>query len=144
MDNNTENLVSDLELLNDKFIRKCADFENYKKRTLVEKKDIYTKSKYDSISSILDLHNDFRIGIDMTPDERDKETLSVFMSKFGSFLEANGIELVPTDEYDSDVHEVVNIIEDKKYKKPTIISVISNGYKLGTKIIRYPKVILSK
>ena len=55
------------------------------------------------------------------------------------------MEVKKGDSFDADDHEAVTQIpapsEDLKGK---IIDVIEKGYKLGDKVIRYPKVIIGK
>jgi len=55
------------------------------------------------------------------------------------FLKSHGIESIQTDKYDSDIHEVISIINPNG---TNIIDVISKGYSLNGKPFRYPKVIL--
>ena len=55
------------------------------------------------------------------------------------------IEVKEGDEFSADDHEAVTQIEAPSAKlKGKIIDVIEKGYKLGDKIIRYPKVVIGK
>jgi molecular chaperone GrpE len=63
------------------------------------------------------------------------------MDKMTKILKSNGVETIQTDEYDSDIHEVIQVIETGEEK---IHDVVSKGYKLGDKVIKYPKIVLSK
>ena len=128
----------------DKYTRLYADFENYKKRAVKDKFNAQFVTKVNTMDPILDLHNDLRIAMDMTKDKASKDVLMLFMSKFSNFLKDNDIKSIKVDEYDSDIHQVVTVIDNEKYLEPTITGVISNGYTMGDKIIRYPKVILSR
>ena len=58
-------------------------------------------------------------------------------------MKKQGIEYVQDSKYDPDLHEVISMVGDGQ-GDPKIIDVISRGYLLNGKIIRYPKVILSK
>jgi len=122
--------------LNDKYLRLCAEFDNYKKRVAKEKEDIKTKTKIDTITSILDLDNDLSIATKNDPSEG----LKLIVSKVDKYLNSQGISSIPCDEYDIDTHEVISKISDGE----DIIDVASKGYKLNDTIIRYPKVILGK
>ena len=49
------------------------------------------------------------------------------------------------DEFNADIHEAVTQIDaPSKKMKGKIIDIIEKGYKLGEKIIRYPKVVIGK
>jgi len=128
----------------DKYTRLYADFENYKKRATKDKFEAQFVTKINTMDPILDLHNDLRIALDMTTDKASKDVLMLFMSKFSNFLKENDVKDIQTEEYDSNTHQVITVINNEKYNEPTITGVISNGYTMGDKIIRYPKVILSR
>jgi molecular chaperone GrpE len=128
----------------DKYTRLYADFENYKKRATKDKFTAQFVTKVNTLDPILDLHNELRIAMDMTKDKTSLDALSLFMSKFSNFLRENDVSEISNDDYDSNVHQVITVIDDYKYTEPTITAVISNGYTMGGKIIRYPKVILSR
>ena len=124
--------------LNDKYLRLYAEFENYKKRSLKEKEDIKNLTKIDTLSSILDIDNDLAIAFTHI---KDKEGVSMIISKLDKFLKSQGIEHIQTDNYDPNLHEVVSILEEGSDK---IIDVVGKGYKIGDRVIRHPKVILGK
>ena len=71
----------------------------------------------------------------------DSEGLNLILDKVSKYLKLQGIEEIQTDEYDSDLHEVISIIETGESK---IIDIVSKGYKINGKPFRYPKIILSK
>ncbi len=122
--------------LNDKYLRLYSDFENYKKRSLKEKEDIKALTKIETLASVLDIDNDLAIA-----SKKVKiDGLDIILSKVGHFLKTQGINSIQTDKYDPDVHEVVSMLEEGD----RIVDVVSKGYTLNGKIIRHPKVILSK
>jgi molecular chaperone GrpE len=90
------------------------------------------------ISSILDLDNDLSLAKKNLPDS---EGLNLIFQKLTNFLKTQGIEEIQTETYDSDLHEVISVLETGENK---IVDVISKGYKIGEKPFRYPKIILSK
>ena len=63
-------------------------------------------------------------------------------------LKSKGLNLVEVnkgDEFNPDNHEAVTQIEaPSDDMKGKIIDVIEKGYKLGEKVIRYPKVVIGK
>ena len=124
----------------DKYLRLASDFENHKKRTNSEKEDLVKKTKVNLLNSILDLDNDMTLAYKMLDNEH-KESVEIFIHKMKSFLTSQGIEEIQTDEYDSDLHEVVHVIESGESK---IVDVVSKGYKINDKVVKYPKIVLSK
>jgi molecular chaperone GrpE len=122
----------------DLYLRLYADFENYKKRSIKDKEESTVQVKINLISSILDLDNDLSLAKKNLPDS---EGLNLIFQKLTNFLKTQGIEEIQTETYDSDLHEVISVLETGENK---IVDVISKGYKIGEKPFRYPKIILSK
>ena len=133
-----ETLVENNIDYKDQYLRLYADFENYKKRIQKDKEESTVQVKINLISSILDLDNDLSLAKKNLPDS---EGLNLIFQKLTNFLKTQGIEEIQTETYDSDLHEVISVLETGENK---IVDVISKGYKIGEKPFRYPKIILSK
>lgn len=125
----------------DSYVRLYADFENYKKRVLKEKEEIKNSTKLQSLNAILDLDNDLHIALKMIKDEKTLKDIQFISDKFKNFLNSQGIEEVPIDKYDDNLHEVISVVNTGT---EGIVSVVSKGYTLNGKIIKYPKVIISQ
>jgi molecular chaperone GrpE len=123
---------------NDKYLRLAAEFENYKRRVQKEKDEIRTTTKSMMIGSILDLDSDLSIAV---KQEKNNAGLVLFSNKINKFLQQQGIESIQTDTYDTDLHEVISVLEIGEEK---VIDVVSKGYTLNGKPIRFPKIILGK
>jgi molecular chaperone GrpE len=124
--------------LNDKYLRLLADFDNYKRRVQKEKDDLRINTKTMMLTAILDLDSDLSIAV---KSSKDPEGLRLIMSKLEKFLSNQGVESIQTETYDSDLHEVISVMEIGEEK---IIDVVSKGYTLNGNPFRYPKVILGK
>ena len=125
----------------EKYLRTLADLETFKRRSTKEKEEIKNSTKVSMISSILDLDNDLTIAVKQIKDKESKAGVELILSKLDTFLKSQGIEVIQTETYDSDVHEVISVLETGEQK---IIDTVSKGYMLGGKPFRFPKIILSK
>jgi molecular chaperone GrpE len=123
----------------DKYLRLLAEFDNYKKRVYKEKEDLKMSTKTQMLSTILDMDSDLALAKKNIKEEN--EGLNLILSKFDNFLKSLGVESIQTETYDSDLHEVISVIEIGEEK---IVDVISKGYTIGGKPFRYPKIILGK
>jgi molecular chaperone GrpE len=121
-------------------LRLAADFENYKKRVQKEKEELINNTKVRLLQSILDMDNDLSFAIKSSKDEVS-EGVKLIVSKLDSFLKAQGIEPIQTENYDEDLHEVISVIPMDETK---VVDVVSKGYTLNGKPFRYPKIILGK
>jgi len=124
--------------LQDKYLRVVAEFENYKKRTQKEKQDLIVRTTESLMSTIMDIDNDISIILDTEKDESTKNVLSLVYRKLEGFLKSKNIESIDEKEYNPDIHEVISKVSGDKEE----IKLVSKGYKMGDKILRYPKVIL--
>jgi len=122
----------------EKYLRLAAEFENYKRRVQKEKDEIRTTTKSIMVGSILDLDSDLSIAV---KQEKNNAGLVLFSNKINKFLQQQGIESIQTDTYDTDLHEVISVLEIGEEK---VIDVVSKGYTLNGKPIRFPKIILGK
>ena len=85
---------------------------------------------------------------DKSKEEGLVEGFSLIKNKFSEILKSQGLIITKVnkgDEFDAEIHEAITQIpaEDKKMKGK-VIDVIESGYKLGEKILRYPKVVVGK
>ena len=136
----TENVdVNELDLLNDKYLRLAADFENYKRRVQKDKEELVLNTKTKMLSSVIDMDNDVTLAL-KSMDKVDKGVL-LSAQKLETFLKSQGIEPIQTETYDDELHEVISVTEVGAKK---VIDVVSKGYTLNGKPFRYPKVVLGK
>lgn len=156
--NETEVEVSEEEKLQealakekDKFLRLFAEFENYKKRTSKERVELFKTASQGVMQAMLPVLDDFDrawVEIEKSKDENLITGVELISNKFRTTLKDNGLEQVAVaqgDVFNADYHEAITQIpapsDDLKGK---IIDVIEKGYKLGEKIIRYPKVVIGQ
>lgn len=154
IDERTEEEKLQGELLGekDKFLRLFAEFENYKKRTTKERIELFKTAGQDVMVSMLPVLDDFERALSHIDDDKEAEELRkgvlLIYQKLLSTLKSKGLEVVETksgDDFNADNHEAVTQIpapsDDMKGK---IIDVIEKGYKLGDKVIRFPKVVIGQ
>lgn len=144
-----EKLQEELANEKDKFLRLFAEFENFKKRTTKERIDLFKTANQEVLQAMLPVLDDFDRAwsqISKSEDEALVKGVELIHEKLKSTLTSKGLELVEIkagDSFDADFAEAITQIpapsEDLKGK---IVDVIEKGYKLGDKIIRFPKVVI--
>jgi molecular chaperone GrpE len=146
-----EQLRADLEKEKDKFLRLFAEFENYKRRTSKERVELFKTAGQDVISSMLPVLDDFDRAMTEINKAKDKELLKgveLIHNKFKETLRAKGLEQMEVkegDTFDAEIHEAITQIPAPSDKlKGKVVDVVEKGYKLGDRIIRYPKVVTGK
>jgi molecular chaperone GrpE len=144
-----EQLQEELKLEKDKFLRLFAEFENYKRRTAKERIELFKTASQDVMVALLPILDDFERAYSEMAKTNEKELLKgveLINNKLKSTLEQKGlsqVEVTQGDVFNADDHEAVTQIPaPSKDLKGKIIDVIERGYKLGDKVIRFPKVII--
>ncbi|MBZ4043121.1 MULTISPECIES: nucleotide exchange factor GrpE [Flavobacterium] len=144
-----EQLAQDLAKEKDKFLRLFAEFENYKKRTSKERIDLFKTANQEVLLAMLPVLDDFdraAVEINKSEDENLKKGVELIHEKLKSTLVGKGLEQVEIqagDAFNADVAEAITQIPAPSDKlKGKIVDVIEKGYKLGDKIIRFPKVVV--
>ena len=143
--------VDELKLEKEKYLRLFAEFENYKKRTARERIELFSTASEEVMTSLLPILDDFdraSAEIEKNKDDEIFKGIILIQNKFTDALKSKGLSLIEVkegDEFSADDHEAVTQIEAPSAKlKGKIIDVIEKGYKLGDKIIRFPKVVIGK
>ena len=134
---------------NDKFLRLFAEFENYKKRTSKERLELYKTASQELMTALLPIIDDLNRASTEFEKSKEKslvEGFSLIKNKFSDTLQSQGLILIDVkkgDDFDAEIHEAITQIPSENEKmKGKIIDIIEFGYKLGDKIIRYPKVVV--
>ena len=101
--------------------------------------------------SLLPILDDFdRASVEIEKDLENETLKGVLLikSKLFDSLKSKGLSLVDVkkgDEFNADDHEAVTQIPaPSKDMVGKIIDIIEKGYRLGEKVIRYPKVVIGK
>jgi molecular chaperone GrpE len=146
-----EQLTQDLAKEKDKFLRLFAEFENYKRRTTKERIELFKTANQEVLLAMLPVLDDFdraMVEISKSEDELMLKGVELIHEKLKNTLVAKGLEQVDIkagDAFDADFAEAITQIPAPSDKmKGKIVDVLEKGYKLGDKIIRFPKVVIGQ
>ncbi len=144
-----EQLTKDLAIEKDKFLRLFAEFENYKRRTAKERIDLFKTANQEVLQAMLPVLDDFDraiIEIKKSEDNVLVQGVELIQEKLKTTLVSKGLEEVEIkagDIFNADFAEAITQIPAPSPNfKGKIVDVIEKGYKLGDKIIRFPKVVI--
>jgi molecular chaperone GrpE len=144
-----QKLEEDLANEKDKFLRLFAEFENYKRRTAKERLDLFKTANQEVLQAMLPVMDDFDRAlteIKKSDDDVLLKGVELIHEKLKSTLFSKGLEEVEVkagDIFNADFAEAITQIPAPSPNfKGKIVDVIEKGYKLGDKIIRFPKVVI--
>lgn len=146
-----EKLRSELAEVNDRYLRKVAEFENFKRRNAKERVELIQTAGKDVITGLLEVLDDCDRAQKQLDNNGDsdavREGVMLVFNKLRSSLTARGVKAMETigQEFNPDLHEAITEIpapsDDMKGK---VIDEVIKGYYLNEKIIRHAKVVVGK
>ena len=146
-----EQLTEDLAKEKDKYLRLFAEFENYKRRTVKERIELFKTANQEVVSAMLPVLDDFDRAIteiSKTDDGPILKGIELISEKLKNTLVAKGLEVVEInvgDVFNADFAEAITQIPAPNDNlKGKIVDILEKGYKLGDKIIRFPKVVIGQ
>ena len=146
-----EQLSQDLAKEKDKYLRLFAEFENYKRRTTKERIELFKTANQEVLLAMLPVLDDFDraiIEINKSEDELLTKGVELIHEKLKNTLVGKGLEQVELkagDAFNADFAEAITQIPaPSDSMKGKIVDVLEKGYKLGDKIIRFPKVVIGQ
>lgn len=135
--------------LKDQVLRRAADFDNYRKRMLKEKQDVFDYANENLLHDLLESLDNFDRTVDAASSAKDVKSIAdgvkminaslVKMLEDKYNLSSYG---VPGDVFDPDEHEAIGSVEGA-VAEPVLKEVYLKGYKLKDRIIRHAKVMVT-
>jgi molecular chaperone GrpE len=146
-----EKLKAELEDQKDKFVRKVAEFENFRRRSAKERVELIQTAGKEVITDLLDVLDDCdraQKQIEKGEDNKEiKDGVLLVFNKLRNILSAKGLKPMQTfhEEFNPDLHEAITEISAPTGElKGKILDEIVKGYYLNDKIIRHAKVVVGK
>ncbi len=129
----------------DRYLRILAEYDNFKKRTLREKDEIYFAAKADVVKKLLPVFDNFDRAQLFGDGEEYRKGVDMIIHQFFEILDSMDIHQVAKegDEFDPVFHEAVFREEKEGVPENTVTEVLQKGYALGDKVIRHAMVKVS-
>ena len=142
-------LNSEMERLNEKYVKLLAEFDNFQRRTINEKESIKKFQSLDIAKDLLPAIDDLDRTLDSTELKNNRsisEAINMIKSKIEKIFNKHSIESFKSLETDFDptLHEALLEQYSNSFEKGKVIEEYEKGYKYYDKIIRHAKVVVSK
>ena len=140
-----EVLVSEAAMaaLNDKYLRVCAEYDNFRKRSQKEKEAIYAEVKGDTLLKFLPVYDNLARALGQpTADEAYRKGVELIMNQFVATMEKLGVSRIESlgQKFDPAFHNAVMHVDDEEKGENEIVEVFQEGFILGEKVIRFAMV----
>jgi molecular chaperone GrpE len=145
------NRISELEEenseLKDQYLRKQADFENFRKRMFRDKEDAIKYANTNLLTDIITIIDDFERAIKAGSEAQDVESfrtgIELIEKQFVGLLERKyGLKRFDSEgeEFDPERHEAINMEQSDEHDKAVVLEDYQKGYLLHDRVIRHSKV----
>ncbi len=135
-------LKSELEKVNNQYIRLAADFDNYRKRQQQEREALLKYGAEETLKKMIEALDNIdraKKSVENVDDANTvKDSYNIVFKQIYDVLEKIGLEVIDTKdkEFDPNWHEAVMQTPTSDYPENTIIAELQKGYKLGDKVLR--------
>ncbi|MBO6041470.1 MAG: nucleotide exchange factor GrpE [Oscillospiraceae bacterium] len=136
-------LESEKAALNDKFLRVCAEYDNFRRRSQKEKDALYGDIKANTVQQFLPVYDNLERALKQsTEDEAYRKGVEMIMAQFETTLEKLGVREIPSlgETFNPDLHNAVMHVEDEEKGENEIVEVFQKGFMLNDKVIRFAMV----
>ncbi len=135
---------------NDKYLRKAAEFENYKRRTENDQFNLINYAAESFIVKILPIVDDFERSMehidDIDNNKSVKDGIKLVYEKLLKLLHEQGVKKIKSkgEPFNVDYHDALLQRKDDSVPAHTVLEEIESGYLYRDKVIRHAKVIVSE
>lgn len=145
-DKNIEKLEEKLAELEDKRVRQLAEFENFRKRSVKEKSQMFETGAKSVVERILPVIDNFERGLAGVPAE-EKETpfvqgVELVYKQLVTALDELGVKPIDAvgKEFDPNIHNAVMAVDDDSLESGTVAEEMLKGYMYNDSVVRHSMV----
>jgi molecular chaperone GrpE len=123
-----------------------ADFDNYRKRATRDQEALVARAHERLVAELLPILDDLGRALDAAEEHEEaklEEGVRLVHRNLAAALQREGLEEIPVDgTFDPHVHEAL-LSQPSDEEEGAVIDVIQKGYKLGDKVLRPARVVVS-
>jgi molecular chaperone GrpE len=133
----------------DRLLRKSAEFDNFRKRTEKERRELSEWAAADVLGEVLAVLDDFEraLAADAPPEAQPyKAGVELIHRQLGELLRKRGVTPIDTlgTDFDPHVHQAVAYEETPGAREGEVIGELRKGYRLGERLLRPAMVRVAK
>jgi len=145
----TAALKSEIASLNDKLLRMRAEYDNYRKRVFKDLENSRSAAQIDTLMPFLQVFDHFSMAmksVEMSDNiEALKQGLNMILTEYQRAFDDIGIQKLDAtgQPFDPNLHEAMANEASEEVPEGTVIKQWSFGYKLGERLLRPARVVVS-
>jgi molecular chaperone GrpE len=135
-------------VVDERYLRLHADFENFRKRVLREKDELYSRANEDIMQELLPVLDHLEMALAAAEGREDDPVVEGFRlvgEQLSGVLKKFGLSAIDTDgcEFDPNLHEAILHMPSEEVSENHIVSDARRGYMLGNRLLRASQVVVS-
>jgi molecular chaperone GrpE len=134
--------------VDDRLLRLAADFENYKKRAARERSEYIALANERLLAELLPILDDLERALTAAEDHEEaqlEDGVRLVHRSLAALLERYGVTPIETDgKFDPHVHEALLSQPAEDVEPGSVLDVVQKGYKLGDRVVRPARVVVSE
>ncbi len=136
-----DKLRAEMDRLRELYLRKLAEFDNFRKRVEREKEEMSRVAAEDLVRDLVPVLDTFdrALGHEGETDvEAFRQGLELIARQLWDVLARRGLQEIDPEgqQFDPEYHEAVQRVEDSNHPAGTVVSVLAKGYTLGGRLVR--------
>ena len=134
-----DRLLEERNELQDRLLRRQAEFDNFRRRAEREKTDVLEFAHSDSVRAILPILDDFERALKThTADKVYARGMELIYQHLADALKKLGLETITTKghKFDPHLHHAVDMVETGDVEEQTIIDEYQPGYNFRGRLLR--------
>jgi molecular chaperone GrpE len=150
LENRVRELEAEISELKDQYIRKQADYENFRKRMFREREEAVKYANSELLGDLITIIDDFERAIKSSEDSKDFESfhsgIELIEKQFTGMLERKwGLMRFEStgEEFDPQKHEAIGMEEREGCDTQVVLEDYQKGYMLHDRVLRHAKVKVS-
>ena len=134
-----DQLKEELDHVRDIYLRKLAEFDNFRKRVEREREDIRLAGVEEIVRDLLPVLDNFERALQHAEDDSGafQQGVEMIAKQLWDTLERRGVQEVnPVGKpFDPELHEAVQRVEDGQHPPGTVAWVMLKGYTMGDRLV---------
>ena len=133
-----------IEQLNDRVMRQMAEFENFRRRTEVEKSQMFATGAKSIVEKILPVVDNFERGLATVEEGADpfSDGMLMIYKQLLTTLDEAGVKPIEAvgQEFNPDFHNAVMHVEDEEVGENIVVEEFQKGYMYNDTVVRHSMV----
>ena len=133
----------------DRFMRKAAEFDNYRRRVERERREQADRSVVSLLEDLLAVVDDFDLALTVDAGEGGgayRKGVEMIHAKLNDVLRKQGVKVIEAlgADFDPNLHEAVMQESSASHRDNEVIAVLRKGYTLNDRLLRPASVKVAK